>query len=242
MAERNDRAVTTVAAFDVDGTLTRRDCVVPFMRRGTGARRIVPKLLARPDRLVPVGLRRDRDALKALAARASFAGRHHDELRRSGDEFAAEVHRHWLRDDTVGRLRDHLAAGDRVVLVSASFELYLHRFGELLGAHGVLGTRLATADGICTGALDGPNCRGPEKVVRLHRWLDEEVGGRDRVRVVAYGDSSGDDDMLADADEGHRVEPFVQPESRERSTGETTSEETTSGENAPRENSPGESW
>ena len=78
--------------------------------------------------------------------------------------------------------------------------------------------------------------------MRLHRWLDEEVGGRDRVRVVAYGDSSGDDDMLADADEGHRVEPFVQPESRERSTGETTSEETTSGENAPRENSPGESW
>ena len=41
----------TVAAFDVDGTVTDRDCVVPFMRLVTGARRVVPRLAARPDRL-----------------------------------------------------------------------------------------------------------------------------------------------------------------------------------------------
>jgi phosphatidylglycerophosphatase C len=56
-------------------------------------------------------------------------------------------------------------------------------------------------EGIATGNLDGPNCRGPEKVTRLHEWL----GDRSTVNVVAYGDSAGDREMLADADEAHWV-------------------------------------
>ena len=115
--------------------------------------------------------------------------------------FAQTVHDRWLRDDTIEMLRGHRDAGDRVVLVSASFEVYLRPLGELLGVDDVLATRLQLADGVATGALDGPNCRGPEKVRRLHDWIDREYGGRDRVRVVAYGDSKGDRELLADADE-----------------------------------------
>ena len=36
----------TVAAFDVDNTLTVRDCVVPFMRSVSGTGRIVKLLLS----------------------------------------------------------------------------------------------------------------------------------------------------------------------------------------------------
>ena len=75
----------------------------------------------------------------------------------------------------VESLRRHVDAGDTVVLVSASFEVYLRPLAALLGAHDVLAVRLEVdADGILTGRLDGPNCRGPEKVVRLHEWLDRE--------------------------------------------------------------------
>ncbi len=56
-----------------------------------------------------------------------------------------------------------------------------------------------------TGDLDGPNCRGAEKVHRLHAWLDEHHGGRCGVEVVAYGDSPGDRELLADADAAHWV-------------------------------------
>ena len=94
----------------------------------------------------------------------------------------------------------HRAAGDRVVLVSASFEVYLRPLGELLGVDDVLGTRLQLADGVVTGALDGPNCRGPEKVRRLHDWIDREIRRPRPMRVVAYGDSDGDREILADAD------------------------------------------
>jgi phosphatidylglycerophosphatase C len=196
---------TTVAAFDVDGTVTDRDCVVPFMRRVTGAHRIVPRLAARPDRLISVLARRDRDQLKALAAAAAFRGRRYDELADLGVGFARTVHDGWLRGDTVEALRTHVASGDRVVLVSASFEVYLRPLGELLGVDDVLATRLQLADGVATGELDGPNCRGPEKVHRLHEWIHAECGARDKVRVVAYGDSAGDRELLADADEAHWV-------------------------------------
>jgi phosphatidylglycerophosphatase C len=88
-----------------------------------------------------------------------------------------------------------------VVLVSASFELYLDTIGERLGVDAVLGTRLAVDDaGRCTGALEGPNCRGPEKVRRLHEWLAAEHAGRAAAEVWAYGDSPGDRELLGDAD------------------------------------------
>jgi len=198
---------TTVAAFDVDGTVTRRDCVVPFMRMVTGARRVVPRLAARPDRLLPVLARRDRDELKALAAAAAFRGIPEDELLRHGATFAAKVHDTGLRADTVTQLREHLVAGDRVVFVSASFEVYLRPLGDLLGVDAVLGTRLQIRDGVATGALEGQNCRGAEKVRRLHEWLRRLDVDRNLARVVAYGDSAGDRELLGDADEAHWLTP-----------------------------------
>ena len=96
----------TVAAFDVDGTVTDRDCVVPFMRTVTGARRIVPRLAARPVALVRALVRRDRDEVKALAAAsAAFRGQRYADLSERGASFAQTVHDRWLRDDTIEMLR-----------------------------------------------------------------------------------------------------------------------------------------
>ncbi|MFT6290327.1 MAG: phosphatidylglycerophosphatase C [Ilumatobacter sp.] len=195
----------TVAAFDVDGTITTRDCVVPFMRRVSGARRILPRLGLRPDRLVPVLARRDRDQLKELAAQAAFRGHRYDDLATAGSEFAQHVYERWLRLDTLASLEAHLAAGDRVVLVSASFEVYLRPLGKLLGVDDVVATKLIVHNGVATGSLDGENCRGPEKVRRLHSWLSDHHDRRSAVRLVAYGDSAGDRELLADADEAHWV-------------------------------------
>ncbi len=155
----------------------------------------------RPHRLLPILAGRDRDGLKALAAAAAFRGHRYDELCSAGVTFAEMVHERWLRSDTLDVLQRHRDAGDRTVLVSASFEVYLRPLALLLGVDEVLATRLQVEDGVATGALDGPNCRGPEKVARLHEWLVD----RSAVRLVAYGDSAGDREMLADADEAHWV-------------------------------------
>jgi phosphatidylglycerophosphatase C len=109
-----------------------------------------------------------------------------------------------MRRDTVARLARHRDLGHRVVLVSASLEPYLLPLGAMLAADAVLCTRLELApDGRLTGEIEGSNCRGPEKVRRLRQWLDEN--GLADAELWAYGDSSGDDELLATADHPVRV-------------------------------------
>jgi phosphatidylglycerophosphatase C len=189
-----------IAAFDVDGTLTRRDCVVPFIRKVAGIRPVAAQLARNARQTIPAVVRRDRDRLKALGARAAFAGRNVDDVQQLADIFAAEVFATGLRPDKWSTMSRHAAAGDQIVLVSASFEVYLRPLAELLGAHDVLAVRLENDGDTFTGNLLGPNCRGPEKVHRLSEWLDEHHGGRANVHVTAYGDSTGDRELLLDSD------------------------------------------
>ena len=190
-----------VAAFDVDGTLTRRDCVVPFLRQVAGTGVLGRRLAARPVSVATLARRRDRDGLKAAATEAAFTGQPIDRIERLAVEFAESVFATGLRPDTVAELDAHRERGDTVLLVSASFEVYLRPLAELLGADDVLAARLEVADdGFLTGRMVGANCRGPEKVRRLHAWLDEHAGGRGNAHVTAYGDSPGDRELLGDAD------------------------------------------
>ena len=65
----------------------------------------------------------------------------------------------------------------------------------------MLATRLVVdGDERLSGDLDGPNVRAHEKVVRLRRWL-----GGEPCELWAYGDSTGDRELLALADHGFRV-------------------------------------
>lgn len=190
-----------VAAFDVDGTITRRDCVVPFLRRVAGTATLGRRLVTQTRTVSALASRRDRDGLKAVAAAAAFTGQPIERIEEIAADFARSVHATGLRDDIVALLDSHRERGDTVLLVSASFEVYLRPLAELLGADDVLAVRLEVGpDGRLTGLLAGPNCRGPEKVVRLHAWLDEHAGGRTGAHVTAYGDSPGDRELLADAD------------------------------------------
>jgi phosphatidylglycerophosphatase C len=188
--------------FDVDGTLTTGDCVLPFLRRVAGARLAVA--LARDPLALLGGLvRRDRDRLKALGC-ASLAGLPAAEVDRAGEEFARWVASSRLREDTTARLRQHRELGHTVVLASASLDAYLLPLGEILGVDEVVCTTLErNADGSLTGRLEGANCRGPEKARRVRAFL-EARGLRD-AEMWAYGDSPDDEPLLAIADHGIRV-------------------------------------
>ena len=194
-----------LVAFDVDGTLTTRDCVVPFLWRVGGIRSIWRGALASPH-LLPATIRRDRDSIKEIGTDSAFRGRHTTDVEREGRLFGAEVARRWLRPDTSALLRRHVESGDIVVFVSASFEVYLRSLAHSLGVEHVLGARLeADENGVLTGRLDGPNCRGPEKVNRLEAWWAGLYRDRAPSLFTAYGDSAGDRELLARADVAHWV-------------------------------------
>lgn len=184
-----------VAAFDFDGTITHKDTLVPFLRRFRGLPRFagafvqaLPGALTGPDR---------REAYKAAVFRQLLTGVLADELAAAAVDYGRELPAQF-RPDTVERIRWHQGEGHEVVIVSASLRAYLDPVVEHLGLDGVCAVELEVADdGRLTGRMVGPNCRGPEKVVRLTDWL----GGDTPERLWAYGNSAGDQDLLAAADE-----------------------------------------
>lgn len=198
-----DRHPRPVAAFDVDGTISRRDTLLPFLQRLCGAQRLARGLARNGLALSRMAAGRvERDTVKDALLLRLLAGRAVADVRSAGEAYAAFlVERDRLRPDTVGRLGDHRAAGHRVVLVSASPEVYLTPLGERLGVDAVLATALEVGtDGRLTGRMAGRNCRGPEKVARMEAWL--AGGGHDGAFLYAYGDSDGDRELLARADAG----------------------------------------
>jgi phosphatidylglycerophosphatase C len=187
-----------VAAFDVDGTLTVRDCVKPFLLRVGGWTGVTAALARKPTASMGAAVRRDRDRFKELLVGGVLRGRKVAQVERLGEEFAEEVAADWLRADTVARLRWHQRMGHRIVLVSASLSPYLKPLGRTLGVDDVLCAEPIQEGDHFGDGLQGANCRAAEKVRRLDAWLESrDLQG---ATVWAYGDSNGDRELLARAD------------------------------------------
>ena len=191
-----------IVAFDFDGTLTCKDSFVAFLAWRAGVRRSVLGLTRLAPAAIRYGLDHDRGRLKAAAVQEFLRGVTRETLTDDARRFAAEHSGDLLRPDALKCWKDWRARDARLVIVTASPEILVAPFARGLGAERVIGTRLAfDAQGRVSGRLDGANCRGPEKISRL-----AEIYGQDFQLAAAYGDSDGDREMLARAEEsGLRV-------------------------------------
>lgn len=192
-----------VAAFDVDGTLTVRDCVAPFLLRLGGRRGLVTAAARRPLATGLALLRRDRDRLKEIIVGGVLRRRRVGDVESAGATYAQQVWERWMRSDTLARLRWHQRHGHRTVLVSASLGPYLRPLGRLLGVDDVICTDAKSDGDRYADRLEGANCRAAEKPRRLRAWLRSHH--LDDAELWAYGDSRGDREMLAAADHAHLV-------------------------------------
>ncbi len=191
-----------LVAFDFDGTLTWRDSFRAFLAWRSGARRYATAVAALAPQIAAYAVRRDRTALKAAMVRVFLKGETRSELETQAQRFAAERSRLLLRPDAVRTWKRWQGDGARLIIVTATPQVIVAPFGRGLGAEKVIGSLLEfDAEDKVTGRFVGPNCRGQEKVVRLKAEFGEDV----RLEA-AYGDSDGDTQMLALADEaGLRV-------------------------------------
>jgi phosphatidylglycerophosphatase C len=187
-----------VAAFDVDGTLTTGDCVVPFLRQLAGTRGSLAAIARRPLAVVAALARRDRDRLKEVVVGAVHRGRTVEDVAVAGKDFAARVLETRMRPDMLARLRWHQGRAHRTILVSASLRAYLEPLAAALGIDHVLCTDVLAAAGRYTDRLVGANCRGAEKAVRLRALLEGE--GLADAELWAYGDTTSDRPLLELAD------------------------------------------
>jgi phosphatidylglycerophosphatase C len=201
-----------VAAFDFDGTLTDGGSVFSFLVAVGGRGPVTAVSLALSPRLAHAALAGGEvaDRTKELLFQRVLDGVPLEAALAVGEQFAG---RHLTRHGRAAvrqRLDWHRQRGDRVVVVSASPELYIREAGRLLGADGVIATRLEVdRRGALTGRYHGANCRGEEKARRLRAWIAET--GPPPGTVWAYGNSRGDLRMLRAADVGvnaGRLGPF----------------------------------
>jgi phosphatidylglycerophosphatase C len=191
-----------IAAFDFDGTLTQRDTLLPFLVHVCGARKVARAV----SKVAPVAARarvgrleaelHHRDAVKERLVAELMAGRRATWLDEAGAAYARTLPGR-LRVPLAAQVAWHRSSGHELVIVSASLGAYLRPFAAAEGFDHVIAVELEVGDdGLLTGSLVGPNVRGPEKAVRLRRWLD----GDEPDLLWAYGNSSGDTELLAMAD------------------------------------------
>jgi phosphatidylglycerophosphatase C len=192
-----------VAVFDLDGTLTRRDTFLPFLVSYAWRQRRFLPLLWLPFYVVAYVCRliSDRTAKQRLIVH--FCGHQREAVL---CQHAAWFARTWLpqhlRPAGMAKLREHQLAGHRIVLVSASPSLYVPAIAEYLGIPETICTCVKIADGVCTGAIVGPNCKGTHKVSLVQAYLGTKAAP---VESFAYGDSRADLPILGWVSSGFKL-------------------------------------
>jgi phosphatidylglycerophosphatase C len=188
-----------VAVFDLDGTLTFGDTLRQFLasflrrhpRRCAGLWRLPFALLE-----YAAGTR-DRGRLKSRVIRMIMRGQSRIIIDACADSFVSTLaQRRRLRPAALAVLDTHRAAGDHLVLLSASPDLYVPRIGRALGFERTLCTEMEWRGERLDGALHTENRWGAEKL-RCLEWLRTQYPG---VPIVAYGNSASDLDHMRHAD------------------------------------------
>ena len=194
-----------VFAFDFDGTLTTRDTLIAFIHYACGTPRFLLGFLLHAPLLVLMKLRLySNGKTKQRLFTWFFQGMSIETFDALCQSFALS-HRHLLRPDTVRLLQQALSEGAEVLVVSASIDNWVQPFFSTFhlppSTFHVLCTQIEVIDGRLTGRFLTPNCYGQEKVRRILALHPD----RSAYRLTAYGDSRGDRELLAFADEAHLV-------------------------------------
>lgn len=202
-AGAQDADADGIIVFDFDGTLTTADTFALFLRYYRG----VAGWLWRIAALLPtfaaykLGLI-DRHAVKAAVIRRFFAGERVADVDARADVFANEVIPPLIRPKGLETFKAFLTSDpDRLYICSASIAPYLKAWGRSLGMspEKILSVELESKAGRLTGAIEGYNVWGPNKVRRIH-----DTFAPASVRILeAFGDTRGDRELLHAADVSH---------------------------------------
>ncbi|MCK5014089.1 MAG: HAD-IB family hydrolase [Candidatus Omnitrophica bacterium] len=188
----NPSQSNTIAFFDLDGTLTRKDSFVEFIKFHAGFVKFIyglivlsPTLFAYAIGIIP------NFSAKEKVFTFFFKGMTEEDLITKGEEFCLQVMPKILNSETVSRLEYHQSQKHTTVVVTASLQHYVKPWCDKNNV-AVIATIPDVQNNIITGRLSSKNCYGPEKVNRIREHFDLS----EYKQIHAYGDSRGDYDML----------------------------------------------
>jgi len=188
-------AESTLAIFDLDGTITRHDTLWPFIRgyllRHPRRWWRLPLCLAPLLRYFISG--HDRGALKGAIIHLTLGGLARAELDGWAARFTSQLLRAGLYAEAITCIGAHRRAQAHLVLLSASPDLYVPRIATALGFDECICSEVRwRVDGTLDGTLASANRRGAEKTRCVRLLLSEHQP----LLAHAYGNSRADLDHL----------------------------------------------
>ena len=108
-----------------------------------------------------------------------------------------EVINQILRSEAMRKIAQHKSEGHQLIIVSASMEDWILPWAQENDFNQVLSTKVEVQDAKLTGKFATANCHGEQKVFRVKQYIPDFSDAF----FYAYGDSSGDKELLEFADE-----------------------------------------
>lgn len=163
-------------------------------------------------------LDRDRGALKGRFIRATLGGASRASLQACAERFVRRIVPRGMHAAALQAIERHRAAGDRLLLLSASTDLYVPQLAAALGFDAFICTRVRWgSDDRLDGRLASVNCRAEEKRHQLAAVIARDAPDS----VYAYGNSASDLPHMQLAQQSYlinarwyrrlRLAPSVQP-------------------------------
>lgn len=185
----NRATAAALAIFDLDGTLTRRDTLLPYLTSFLAPRPARwARLFSVFGALASFAIGKlDRDRCKERIICVCLGSATRDELAAHTERFVTRVLARGMSSRALAVLESHRAARARLVLLSASPDVYVRALATRLGFDECLCTELRWGSERLIGTFTTENRRGAEKA-RLVRLMRAEGRGT----IAAYANSSSD--------------------------------------------------
>ncbi len=187
-----------VALFDFDDTIASGDSILPFLKhcikKGVAPKRQMLKAAAA---FICWKLRPSKISQAKSWTLSFLKGRTVDEMADLSRAFFREEYLTHIYEDARNELWALRSQGMKIVIVSASPDVYMQVLPEFIPVDAVLATCCETdGHGRYTGKV-GVNCKGAEKVRRIEKYLKASGFVLDMKCSAAYGDSPSDADMMS---------------------------------------------
>ncbi|MGH8604352.1 MAG: HAD family hydrolase [Gammaproteobacteria bacterium] len=194
----------TIAIFDLDGTITRRDTYLPFLFMCAREIGVKPPHVLLAFHLVRYSIGAiNNQTLKEAFLSKFLAGVHLKDIEAISERFVEQLLEREINPRVSSALQEHLRQKHRVILATASFDLYITHLARKLGISEAVCTKAEVRAEKLTGRILGENCHG---LVKLKR-LEEILGERDWDDCVFYTDHHSDLPVLKKARRGYLVNP-----------------------------------
>ncbi|WP_010185920.1 HAD family hydrolase [Sphingomonas sp. PAMC 26605] len=207
-----------IAVYDMDKTITYAPTWTSFLVQT--AKREAPWRLA----LLPVA------ALATLGYAARLIGRARLKeitqrlllgptlpepvAARAAARFAERVVATGVYAGALAQIAEDRAAGNRLVLATASYGFYAAAIAARLGFDTVIATDVERDHGVIHARIRGENCYGPAKRAMLEAWLAGERIARSDATIRFYSDHVSDMPSLEWADVAIAANPHTQLRAR----------------------------